>query len=113
MKGIDREALFSRCKGMCEKCGGALPESWAAHHRKLRKHGGKDDINNVLALHHECHNLGTDSVHLNPKNSYANGWLVSAYADHATAPVKLAGNWWVILTEDGDYEGSPGPEGEQ
>lgn len=100
---IDREALYKRCRGNCEKCGGGLPDNWAAHHRKLRKHGGPDSLDNVIALHHECHNLGTDSVHLNPKRSREMGWLVSAYADPTTAPMWLPFEGWVLLSTDGTY----------
>lgn len=107
---INRKALYERCKGMCEFCGGVLPESWAAHHRKLRSQGGKDDIENVVALHHECHNLGTNSVHLNPQRSYADGFMVHSWADPKTTPLNLARHWWVILTPEGEYQGSRGPD---
>jgi hypothetical protein len=107
---INREALLNRCKGYCEFCGGALPDSWAAHHRKLRSQGGKDDLDNVVALHHECHNLGTNSVHLNPKKSYENGFMVHSWETPENTPLHLAHEMWVLLTQQGEYKGSTGPE---
>ncbi len=74
-----REALFIRSNGYCERCGGVLPESWAVHHRRLRSQGGKDELSNLVALHHECHNLGTDSVHLNPKKAIETGFIVPSW----------------------------------
>lgn len=105
---IDRKALYERCKGSCEFCGGVLPESWAAHHRKLRSQGGKDDLENVVALHHECHNLGTNSVHLNPKQSYEDGFMVRSWANSKETPLNLTHCRWVVLTTDGKYEESRG-----
>ena len=107
---INRKALYERCKGMCEFCGGTLPESWAAHHRKLRSQGGKDDIENVVALHHECHNLGTNSVHLNPQKSYEDGFMVHSWADSKETPLHLMRSMWVTLTTDGEYAESRGPD---
>jgi 5-methylcytosine-specific restriction endonuclease McrA len=101
---IDRKALYERCKGYCEKCGGALPEGWAAHHRKLRSQGGKDTLDNVVALHHECHNLGTKSVHLNPKQSYEDGFMVKSWANPDEMPLNLALCRLVTLTKDGQYK---------
>ena len=106
---INRKALYERCKGMCESCGGVLPDNWAAHHRKLRSQGGKDDLENVVALHHECHNLGTNSVHLNPQKSYDDGFMVRSWAEPKETPLKLMRSMWVVLTTDGDYAGSEGP----
>jgi hypothetical protein len=74
-----REALFQRSGGYCELCGGVLPESWALHHRKLKSQGGKDELSNIVALHHECHNLGTDSVHLNPAKAVSMGFIVPSW----------------------------------
>jgi len=109
-KGIDRKALYKRCKGMCEYCGGDLPESWAAHHRKLRSQGGTNNIENAVALHHECHNLGTNSVHLNPKKSYANGFMVHSWEEPHTTPLNLIHRMWVLLTPEGEYEGTQQPD---
>lgn len=106
---INRKKLYERCKGMCEFCGGALPDNWAAHHRKLRSQGGKDDLDNVVALHHECHNLATNSVHLNPEQSYKDGFMVHSWDLPDKTPLNLIHCMWVLLTAEGDYSGSGGP----
>lgn len=96
---IDREALWERCNGYCEKCGFPLfPTNWAAHHRKLKSRGGTDDLCNLMAVHHFCHNLGTDSIHLNPAFAENNGWIVSSWDDPATAPITLSDGQRVTLT---------------
>jgi hypothetical protein len=100
---IPRNELYARSGGYCEKCGGSLGDNWAAHHRLLRKHGGKDEIVNLLALHHECHNLGTNSVHLNPAKSYEAGYLVKSWDNPATMPILLPDGKRKCLTEDGKY----------
>jgi hypothetical protein len=101
---IDRQALYKRCKGNCERCGGVLPENWAAHHRKLRSQGGKDSLDNVVALHHECHNLATDSVHLNPKNAYNFGFMVHSWESSEEVLISIPFVGIVRLTPEGTYE---------
>lgn len=105
-KNLDvlRGLVYARSVGYCEKCGRQLGESWALHHRKLKSRGGKDEITNLLALHHECHNLATDSVHLNPAEATEKGFMVSTYADPAECPVTLANGSTVILTPLGTYK---------
>lgn len=98
-----RNLAFKRCKGYCEKCGLPLKNDFALHHRKLRSAGGKDTIDNFLALHHGCHNLDTDSVHSNPKISMENGWIVSRYKEPSECPVMLPNGNSVILGSDGSY----------
>lgn len=99
-----RALTWARARGYCEKCGGSLPHSWALHHRKLRSRGGKDEIANFLALHHECHNLDTDSVHNNPSSALEKGYMVSSWADPAECPVTLPNGDTVILTQEGTYK---------
>ena len=98
-----REQVLSRCKGYCEKCGKVLQEGWALHHRKLRKHGGENSLSNLIALHHECHNLGSKSVHMRPKDSYESGHLVKSFDDPKVVPLTLAGGSRVILLDTGEY----------
>jgi hypothetical protein len=98
-----RALVLKRCKGYCEKCGRALNNDFALHHRKLRSAGGKDAVENFLALHHECHNLGTKSVHLNPKDSMEKGYIVSRYREPLACPLMLPDGSSVILTEEGTY----------
>jgi len=98
-----REIVYARCRGYCEKCGKALPESWALHHRKLRSRGGLDEVPNLVALHHECHNLGTDSVHLNPANSQDYGFMVGSWQNPVECPITLSCGSIVILNDEGTY----------
>lgn len=101
-----RAIVLARCKGYCEKCGGALDENFALHHRKLRSRGGKDTVDNLVALHHECHNLGTNSVHLNIKKATERGLIVPTYANPETYPLTLANGITVTLTAEGKYLGA-------
>lgn len=98
-----RQIVWTRARGYCEKCGKPLNESWALHHRKLRSRGGKDSPDNLLALHHECHNTGTYSVHLNPKMAKEFGYMVSQWQEPAECPVTLPNGDIVTLTEEGTY----------
>jgi hypothetical protein len=98
-----REQVFERCKGYCEKCGKPLPYGWALHHRKLKSRGGEDTVQNFLALHHECHNTGTKSVHMNPSEAERNGWIVGSWQDPLECPVTLPDGSSVRLTAEGTY----------
>jgi hypothetical protein len=105
MKKQLRLLLFERCSGYCERCGIPLDEhNMAAHHRRLRSQGGQDQIENLLALHHACHNGHTRSIHANPAESYLNGWMVRSHTQPDAAPVLLPGRRWVLLTPDGTYQ---------
>lgn len=99
-----RTRLWLRCNGYCERCGEALGNSWAMHHRKLKSRGGKDEITNVLALSHACHNLSTDSVHLSPAAATFKGHLVASWDDPSKIAVTLGDGQEALLTEDGEYE---------
>lgn len=99
-----REIILTRCAGYCEKCGIGLTEDFALHHRKLRSRGGKDTVDNLIALHHKCHNLGTLSVHLNIKSATETGHIVPRHADPAEYPLQLADGSSVRLTLEGSYE---------
>ena len=99
-----RQTLWLRCDGYCERCGIRLDNAWAMHHRKLKSRGGKNEIMNVLALHHHCHNLGTDSVHLAPEKATEAGYLVSSWENPQVVPVTLGDGRKVLLTDDGKYQ---------
>lgn len=98
-----REIVKSRSGGYCEKCGKPLGESWALHHRKLRSRGGKDTLTNFVALHHQCHNLGTNSVHFNPRTAEQLGLMVPSWQDPKDAPLTLPSGAIVLLNDDGSY----------
>jgi 5-methylcytosine-specific restriction endonuclease McrA len=99
-----RELLFNRSGGYCELCSLPLPESWALHHRKLRSRGGKHEIANVVALHHECHNLGTKAVHLNVEWATEIGFIVPSWEIAHLTPMLYYGRDKVLLTEDGQVQ---------
>lgn len=99
-----RELVFARSKGYCEKCGLRLPEGWALHHRKLKSRGGKDEVSNFVALHHECHNLGTDSVHNNPCWADQLGLMVGSWQEPIEVPLTLPDGSHVILDNEGNYK---------
>ena len=101
---VIRALVWARARGYCEKCGGQLPDSWALHHRKLRSRGGKDEISNLLALHHECHNLGTDSVHANPSMATDKGFMVPSWEEPSEYPLILPDGSVVKLTPEGNYQ---------
>jgi 5-methylcytosine-specific restriction endonuclease McrA len=98
---IDREAVFARDR-YCAVCGLVLAEPVAVHHRKLKKHGGTDDLSNLLGLHSACHNIGPKSVHQNPRLSYEMGWLVPSWADPLEYPLTLPDGRQVLLTNESD-----------
>ena len=101
--------VAERAGHYCEVCG--LPEQsdMAFHHRKLRSRGGKDTASNLVRIHHGCHNLNTNSIHLNPKASLEKGHMVPSWAepeDYGFAKpdgtvVLLQNDGTVILKEEG------------
>lgn len=107
MKAEIAEAVLERAGNYCEACG-KVGSDFALHHRKLRSQGGEDAIENLIAVHHKCHNMGTDSIHLNPKRAIENGWIVPSWADPATYPLVLPNGDSVLLTKDGSYTQTEG-----
>lgn len=94
------ELVTERSQGCCEVCG--LPgESMALHHRKLKSRGGKDCASNLIAVHHQCHNLGTRSIHLNPAVAEQNGWMVGSWQEPHEVPMKRPDGSVVLLQKDG------------
>lgn len=98
-----RKQVYARSKGYCEMCGKVLPESWALHHRKLKSRGGKDEVTNLLALHHSCHNFGTNSVHMRPADAEDRGLMVPSWQSPNECPLTLPDGSIVILTDEGEY----------
>lgn len=97
-----RAQLWWRCQGYCEKCETHIDQNnFAAHHRQLRSQGGKDDIQNLVALCHNCHNLGTKSIHLNPKHSYLTGWMVHGWQNPASVLICTDAGLIVSLNPEG------------
>lgn len=94
----DRERLWARSGGMCEKCGQAPATNW--HHRKNKSQGGRDNLANALAL---C-GSGTTGCHgyvtVEREDAFDKGWAVRRAFDPAETPVYRL-EQWVLLTDDG------------
>ena len=108
-KNIANEVL-RRANGFCEVCG-SYGTQLALHHRKLKSQGGQDEVCNLIAVHHECHNLGTKSIHLNPERSRVKGWIVPSWAEPAEYPLHLYGEEVVRLDNEGNYNRIEGENG--
>jgi len=96
------EAVLNRAGNYCEKCG-KVGEDFALHHRKLKSRGGKDSVANLMAVHHSCHNMGTDSIHANPAHATKMGWMVPSWADPADFPITLPDGNIVRFDEQGTF----------
>ena len=57
----------------------------------------------MCALHHHCHNLGTNSVHLNVDGATREGFIVASWDDPVTIPIRLHDKNYVYLTAQGGY----------
>lgn len=106
--------LWDRCGGRCEVSGRSIEfETFDAHHRRPKGMGGtrrenRDNVECLLALHPDVHNLSPDSVHLFPGWSRPRGYLVSKHTDDpGQVPVWWRGCAWVLLTPDGSYQFLP------
>ena len=93
--------VLDRAAGYCETCGGSAASSMALHHRKLKSRGGKDSANNLIWVHHECHNLGTDSIHMKPAFATDKGWMVASWDQPEDTPFVRADGSIVLLQNDG------------
>ena len=96
------EIVLERAGFYCEKCGHS-GSGFALHHRKLRSQGGEDTPSNLIAVHHGCHNLNTDSIHLNPAIAKRNGWIVPGWAEPHEFPMTLPDGSKVYLDDEGGY----------
>ena len=95
------ELVEERANGYCETCGGSAQLSMALHHRKLKSRGGKDSVSNLIRVHHACHNLGTNSIHLNPADAEAKGWMVASWQEPDETPFLRPDGSFVILLNNG------------
>ena len=96
------DIVLARAGHYCEACGNPCAE-FALHHRRLKSQGGKDEPCNLIAVHHKCHNLGTDSIHLNPKRSMEMGWIVPSWADPAEYALHRPDGSKVLLDNEGSF----------
>lgn len=96
-----REQAFERSGGYCLWCGKPMSEyDFAIHHRKLRSRGGEDVLPNLVAVHHKCHNLGTNSIHLNPATATLRGFMVSAQDDERVVMLKDVTGTMISFSDD-------------
>jgi hypothetical protein len=104
------EAVLNRAGNYCEKCGNSGYD-FALHHRRLKSQGGKDEVCNLMAVHHKCHNMGTDAIHMNPAKSIEMGWIVPSWAQPAEYPLHLSDGSKVLLDNEGSYIEEGGKNG--
>ena len=95
------ELVHSRANGYCETCGQSAQQSMALHHRKLKSRGGKDSVSNLIWVHHACHNLGTNSIHLNPAEAERKGWMIGSWQEPEETPFVRPDGSIVLLNQDG------------
>lgn len=96
-----REALYARAHGRCERCGCSLDDhGLEAHHRKLRSQGGGHDLANLAALDPTCHTW----AHGHPIEARAGGWIVASGGNPETRAVVLHDGRTVRLTTEATYD---------
>lgn len=78
-----RRAVKARSDGSCEACG--MSGADHMHHRQLRSQGGQHTAENLLHVHHGCH----EDIHANPARSYRLGHMVRRGVDPGSVPVLL------------------------
>lgn len=91
-----REAVKARARGLCDCCGERLPDVWDAHHRQLRSRGGKDTLENLVALKHGHHMR----LHDNPADATGRGLMVQSWEDPARVAILRHGRAWALPTGD-------------
>ena len=96
--------VTERATFYCEVCGQVASESMALHHRKLKSRGGKDTPANLIRVHHECHNLGSDSIHANPAISEDRGHMVSSWKKPEETPFLRPDGSLVLLDNEGSIK---------
>lgn len=98
-----RGLVLALAAGLCDMCGLPLPVVWECHHRRLRSQGGRDERENLLALHDRCHSR----AHLNRFWARAHGYIVERPDEPATRPVWRHGRSWQIPTATGWIDCDP------
>lgn len=65
----ERDLCHARAGHICQRC--TIRRSTLAHHILLRKHGGPDCADNLLAVCETCHL----KIHAVPVDAYREGWM--------------------------------------
>jgi HNH endonuclease len=99
--GDTKALIYQRARGLCDRCGMAIPGGMHFHHRNPRRMGGSDNIalglpSNGVLLHPSCH----DYIESHRKVAASLGFILGVEKDPMEWPVML---WygWVYLNEDG------------
>lgn len=88
-----RHQVYVRAGGRCDCCGTPLPgDAWDAHHRVTRSRGGKDSLENLLALAHHCHMRWHQR---DMAEARQRGLMVNTNADPAAVPVRRGERWYL------------------
>lgn len=94
-----RKLIYTRAGKACDRCGhGIVPSEFQLHHRQLRSQQGDDTPANCIVLCWECHGW----VHNHVAAARAQGFLVSAYSDPATTPIKRPSGAYALPNLGGD-----------
>jgi hypothetical protein len=96
----NRETVYDRQEGVCWWCGRHMGTVYAIHHRRLRSQGGTNDLPNLVALHHSCHNGDTGAVHSQVALAHGRGFIVHSWDDPAAVEIQTADGWRVTLADD-------------
>ena len=95
------DLVKARAGDYCEYCDCPVEETMALHHRKLKSRGGKDTVSNLVLVHHGCHNMKTDSIHLKPGVAEKLGYMVGSWQEPEEVPLIRADGSVVLLLNDG------------
>jgi hypothetical protein len=109
------EIVLARARGYCEVCGLPAQDSMAFHHRKLKSREPRKEFrdvpSNLIWVHHECHNLGTNSIHFRVAYATAKGWIVPSWAKPEEYPCLRPDGVFAYLEIDGSITLLPKQEG--
>lgn len=101
-----REVVLARAGHRCERCGeGIRLATFECHHRRLRSQGGRDVVENLVAVCPDDHRW----IHAHPTQARADGWIVPGlgagpHVHPECVPITLHDGRMVLLDPDAGYE---------
>lgn len=99
-----RRIVLARAGGLCEACGGQLPEQGVHLHHRLRKaQRVLHTPANLIALHPLCHVLAAHAVHQRPAWARKCGYLLRSGQIPGEVPILLHGIQEVFLDGPDPY----------